>query len=664
MNIIFCCGKNKTKWGILFAIFIAIFAISTSAREKLAFNDNDNLEDIRSKIQHNGYNFTVGETWVYKLSHEDKAKMFPKKKLPPPEKRQIVYFTNLKSLKQTTPTSFDWRNYNGHSYIGPIRNQGKLGSCYAFGANACAETTYNFKNSRFDENCIDFSESYIVWTLGSTPPYSDHFDYTGSDYDYYELYALTKGGPPEGATGIEGVCSEANFPYTTNQPSQTTIEASKQFQRALFKSWGRVYPQNYEDTTEQIKTAISTYGTVDAAVLATPAFQAYTGGIYEDTYVTPTTYPYYYSDSNHAIALVGWNDADQAWILRNSWGTNWGEDGYMRIKYFSAGVNFAACYLVPEDTEGFQISGKITLSLNKTDKIVLNGKTNSELYESSTSTVNNGNKNSANVFTNNSKALTSSEATGLDGVIVNDGLRHGISDANGNYTIIGVPAGTYTITPVKKGYVFNPPSINITVNENVTGCDFVASEENINPHVTIGSTFTLNFSKIGRFDKRPTVYTMIAGKKRIVKPITKPNDFNGIDLECQWIAKCFYGDYDIYAKGRISGNKFEEKIGTVTVEPPEIKSKTINGNINIPNSMIYVTGAYFGTKPKAWIAFKYIATGEEKSGKRKCRIINLVFKKETGESSLTVIVPKFNIGSFGHILDIDSGCGKTSPPLD
>ena len=43
-----------------------------------------------------------------------------------------------------------------------------------------------------------------------------------------------------------------------------------------------------------------------------------------------------YTTTNHAVALVGWNDADGAWILRNSWGPSWGEDGYMRIKYTSA----------------------------------------------------------------------------------------------------------------------------------------------------------------------------------------------------------------------------------------------------------------------------------------------------------------------------------------
>ena len=43
------------------------------------------------------------------------------------------------------PASFDWRSYNGHSYIGTPRNQGGCGSCYSFGAAAAAEGSYNWK---------------------------------------------------------------------------------------------------------------------------------------------------------------------------------------------------------------------------------------------------------------------------------------------------------------------------------------------------------------------------------------------------------------------------------------------------------------------------------------------------------------------------------------
>jgi len=116
-----------------------------------------------------------------------------------------------------------------------------------------------------------------------------------------------------------------------------------------FDAWHRIPCDNIE----AIKTAIMTYGVVDAAVYVGSAFQAYGGGIYEDSRVSCDSSPCYYTSVNHAIALVGWNDNGDPdnegyWILRNSRGTSWGEDGYMRIKYRSARVACEGTYFVLE----------------------------------------------------------------------------------------------------------------------------------------------------------------------------------------------------------------------------------------------------------------------------------------------------------------------------
>ena len=373
----------------LMAFAAVIFiACTVFAQDKIAFGPDDNLDQIREKIKKNNYSFTVKDNWVYRLPPDQKANMFKKRMAPPANQRKIVPNTDtlLRAVANTkaAAASFDWRSYNGHSYIGAVRDQGDLGACFAFGACAAAESTYNFKNGLYDANCVDFSESYIIWTLASVSPYSDHFSAAGgADYDYYELYALKLAGPPEGATGIEGVCSEANFPYTTTQPGQAVINASKNFSRVTFTSWGRVFPADIANTTEQIKTAITTYGCVDVAVYVDNAFSAYNSGVYEDSNTTPDATPYYYTTSNHAVALVGWDDnppegGTGCWILRNSWGATWGESGYMRIRYFSAAVNTAAAYLEASGSGGqYSISGTIMLnngssavptSLNRAEK--------------------------------------------------------------------------------------------------------------------------------------------------------------------------------------------------------------------------------------------------------------------------------------------------------
>ncbi|MEF3697776.1 C1 family peptidase [Desulfolutivibrio sp.] len=314
--------------------------------EPIPFDADDTIDEIREKIRHNGYAFTVAPNPIFNLPPAERRTYRSRRaSLPPAENSRLAASAVSALPKKALPSSFDWRSYNGHSYIGPIKNQGSCGSCYAFGAVAAAEGVYNVAMGRYDANAADFSESFIAWCLGQYGPYYDHFSgCDGADYDYAELLALT----------VEGVAWEATFPYTPTDPGSCTHMSDPVVK---FDSWGRCGCNDID----AIKTAIMTYGVVDVAVYADSAFDAYAGGIYEDTLTTCPGSPCAYTTTNHAVALVGWNDNGDAenngyWILRNSWGsTNWGEGGYMRIKYTSARVACSVAYLTytaPADTPG------------------------------------------------------------------------------------------------------------------------------------------------------------------------------------------------------------------------------------------------------------------------------------------------------------------------
>lgn len=348
-------------------LFFAIFILSAAAfaqEEKLHFEADDSLEELRYKIEQNGYDFTVDHNWVYDMSHEKKKTYFGRRssRFPRAADDSTGAGPLLDRLKkrETLPASFDWRNKDGHSYIGPVKHQGECGSCYSFAANAAAEGAYNVATGKYDANCADFSESFIIWCLGKISPYSDHFGgCEGADSDYYELQALTE----------KGIINESVFPYTESDPGECKYLNNS---AVKFKSWHRV---NCNDT-EAIKTAIKNFGVVDAAVLVTSAFEAYESGIYKDTNTSCDADPCYSAETNHAIALVGWDDnnGDGYWILRNSWGTDWGEDGYMRISYNAAKVSCAVSYLVYDSkspTAVTEAAGSVT-----ENSAVLNGKIN------------------------------------------------------------------------------------------------------------------------------------------------------------------------------------------------------------------------------------------------------------------------------------------------
>jgi len=94
-------------------------------------------------------------------------------------------------------------------------------------------------------------------------------------------------------------------------------------------------------STAAIKSAIMHYGAVGAGISADDKFEnCAPGTVFQDTGS---------KQINHDIILVGWNDSKNAWLLRNSWGTDWADSGYCWIAYGANGVGTEAvwCEVLP-----------------------------------------------------------------------------------------------------------------------------------------------------------------------------------------------------------------------------------------------------------------------------------------------------------------------------
>jgi len=162
--------RSKKTLFSLIVLCVPLFCLLSISFAKpeniLRFEPEDTLEEIRAKINHNEYNFTVDHNWVFDMSTEKKQKFFSRR--APVALKAAAFSQDIGPLAarlgRDLPSSFDWRSYNGHSYIGPIRDQGYCGSCYAFGACAAAEGTYNWANGKYDANCADFSDMPIRFT--------------------------------------------------------------------------------------------------------------------------------------------------------------------------------------------------------------------------------------------------------------------------------------------------------------------------------------------------------------------------------------------------------------------------------------------------------------------------------------------------------------------
>jgi len=236
---------------------------------------------------------------------------FPKVSTPIPE--QIA-------AAQELPTAFNWCSLGKCT---PVRNQGNCGSCWAFSTVGVLES----KLLIADNNSQDLSEQYLVSC--NTNNWGCDGGWFAHDYHIWKI-------PPSESQA--GAVLESSFRYqAADLPCNGPYSHPY---RAL--SWH--YSSTYDSipSPAAIKQAIYTYGPVAAAVCAGSAFEYYRGGVFATDEKTVCGS----SLVNHGIVLVGWDDSQGVWILRNSWGPYWGEGGYMRIKYGVSNVGLGANYLV------------------------------------------------------------------------------------------------------------------------------------------------------------------------------------------------------------------------------------------------------------------------------------------------------------------------------
>ena len=111
--------------GLVVCLFLIPFTALADPNTRLPFEPDDTLEEIRAKIEHNGYDFTVRHNWVFDMSSQEKEGFFSRR--APVDIKSVVEAFDAgplaEELGKALPLSFDWRNHGGRSYIGPIRNQ-------------------------------------------------------------------------------------------------------------------------------------------------------------------------------------------------------------------------------------------------------------------------------------------------------------------------------------------------------------------------------------------------------------------------------------------------------------------------------------------------------------------------------------------------------------
>ena len=297
------------------------------------------LEGLRSEIRSKGFTFEVGYTEAMDHSLEQlcglkvpadavaraQAHMAVSAKMLSDDTAAIAaHAKSVPGFKVGTASSLAAGGAGAASFnwvtqgkVTPVKNQGPTcGSCWVFGTLAAFETSWAIRNNQM----IDTSEQDVLSCSSTHPAGNGNGNCTGG---WMEWAAKT--------LAFQGTGTEASKPYTGTNGTCTTIS------RPYFASaWGFV-AGNGLPTVAQLKAALVQHGTLSVGVNATAAFQAYHSGVFNQNV----------PGLNHCVAIVGWDDTmgGGSWLVKNSWGTNWGLGGYMWIKYGANGIGSHAVWV-------------------------------------------------------------------------------------------------------------------------------------------------------------------------------------------------------------------------------------------------------------------------------------------------------------------------------
>ena len=246
--------------------------------------------------------WTAKESWVTRLSKQEKKKLLGLSYIP----KGHLDFESAK-LKSDLPASVDWRNRNGTNWLGPVMNQGNCGSCVAFSTIATLEAR----------------TSIAAGIPGMRPTFSPQ-----------EIFSCGGGGcssgwTPDKSTSYlqnQGVTDEACMPYLSGSTGTNTSCSARcgDSNQRLTRIVGTTSPSSGNGSVEAVKAAL-----LDGPLITTMTvyddFLTYSSGVY--THTTGTM------GGGHAVSLVGYDNDKRAWLVRNSWGPEWGDHGFVWVSW-------------------------------------------------------------------------------------------------------------------------------------------------------------------------------------------------------------------------------------------------------------------------------------------------------------------------------------------
>jgi C1A family cysteine protease len=287
---------------------VGLFLSITTLLSLNAFAENtiNSASQLQQIINAKNAGWVAKDNWVTRLPRAQIQRMLGLQQKPDLNAQFMAPSSTL-STQSHLDGSVDWRNKDGVNWVSPVLNQGNCGSCVAFSTVATLETQYNITSG----------------IPGLNPQFSTQalFACGGGACDFGWQPSLS-------AQYLKntGVPDEACAPYTsgaTGQDVDCSNICSDHSARTL-KIADFTTPSTGTLDINSVKAALAN-GPLTTTLMVYDDFLFYSGGIYKHVSGGAA--------GGHAVSIVGYDDATRVWIVRNSWGPDWGENGFIRVSW-------------------------------------------------------------------------------------------------------------------------------------------------------------------------------------------------------------------------------------------------------------------------------------------------------------------------------------------
>jgi cathepsin L len=300
---------NNQDWPTFKTIHKKQYTIEEDAQRRAYWQQNVNEINAHNERAKAGQEtYTKGVNEYSDLSFEEFSHIY----LNARSQRNLTNVPGAKgrttSAVKTTvniPASLDLRNTG---YVGAIKNQGSCGSCYAFSVVASLEGAYYYKYKRSiilsEQNIIDCSRVTSGCNGGNTA-YAFSFIISNGGIDTASSYPLVSSSVAQSCKFNKATVGTTMSYYNYDASSYGSSAGNELFMQQL----------------------VALYGPISVMLYASSNFQNYKSGVFKDNICNM-------GSINHAVTVVGYGTDSVAgayWIIRNQWGTGWGESGYMRM---------------------------------------------------------------------------------------------------------------------------------------------------------------------------------------------------------------------------------------------------------------------------------------------------------------------------------------------